>query len=225
MCAHFHSPRIITNGLVLALDAANVKSYPGSGTSSFDLSGNNNTGTLINGVGYNNNNLGSFVFDGVDDYINYNDNSIFNSTLNGNTNWSICYWINPSTNGRVLDRGNLGEDPTGALELNARSISRNNTAGASSTLSTNIIGTGWNHVALTRTSSLLLSWYLNGVFSNSTQHTENYGGSGIWKIGRRAASTDSMYQGNIAQFFIYNKVLSGDEILQNYNATKGRYLL
>ena len=72
MCAHFHSPRIITNGLVLALDAANVKSYPGSGTVWKDLSGNNNNGTLVNGVGYNSGNLGYLAFDGTYDYVSIN---------------------------------------------------------------------------------------------------------------------------------------------------------
>jgi hypothetical protein len=221
--AYFHSPRIITDGLVLALDAANAKSYPGSGTVWTDLSGNGNNGTLTNGPTFSSANLGSISFDGVDDYITYGDNSSFNSTLNGATNWSISYWVNPVTNGRILDRGNLGEDPTGALELNVRTVSRNNTAGGSSTLSTNIIGTGWNYVTLTRTSALLLNWYLNGIFSNSSQLTEDYGGSGIWKTGRRAASTDSMFQGNLSKLKIYNRVLTAAEILQNYNATKGRY--
>ena len=63
-----HSPSIVTNGLVLCLDAANSKSYPGSGTTWTDLSGRGNNGTLVNGVGYNSGNLGSLVFDGVDDY-------------------------------------------------------------------------------------------------------------------------------------------------------------
>jgi len=62
-----HSPKIVTDGLVLCLDAGNPKSYPGSGTTWTDLSGNSNNGTLVNGVGYNGSNLGSLSFDGVDD--------------------------------------------------------------------------------------------------------------------------------------------------------------
>jgi hypothetical protein len=67
--AYFHSPRIVTDGLVLALDAANTKSYPGSGTTWSDLSGNSNNGELVNGITYDDTNLGSLVFDGVDDYV------------------------------------------------------------------------------------------------------------------------------------------------------------
>ena len=63
-----HSPSTVMNGLVLCLDAANSKSYPGSGDTWFDLSGRGNNGTLVNGVGYDSGNGGSFSLDGVDDY-------------------------------------------------------------------------------------------------------------------------------------------------------------
>jgi hypothetical protein len=63
----FTGPNTITNGLVLSLDAANAKSYPGSGNTWFDISGNNNHFTLYNSPSYNT--LGYFVLDGVDDYI------------------------------------------------------------------------------------------------------------------------------------------------------------
>ena len=65
--AFIHSPKISTDGLVLALDTANRKSYPGSGTVWNDLSGNGNNGSLINGPTFNGANGGSIVFDGVDD--------------------------------------------------------------------------------------------------------------------------------------------------------------
>ena len=65
-----YGPKIVTDGLVLCLDAADQNSYPGSGNTWYDLSGNGNNGTLVNGVGYNSGNLGSLVFGGVDDYVN-----------------------------------------------------------------------------------------------------------------------------------------------------------
>ncbi len=63
--AFIHSPKLVTSGLVLCLDAANKLSYPGSGTSWYDLSGNNYNGTLTNGPTFNNGNGGSIVFDGA----------------------------------------------------------------------------------------------------------------------------------------------------------------
>ena len=63
-----HSPKIVTDGLVSYLDAANPKSYPGSGTTWSDLSGNGNNATLVNGPTYSTGSAGSIVFDGVNDY-------------------------------------------------------------------------------------------------------------------------------------------------------------
>ena len=84
-----YSPKIITNGLVLSLDAANNKSYPRSGTTWTDLSGNSNTGTLTNGPSFNDGNQGSIVFDGTDDYVNIP----YNSGLIPN-NLTLSAWIN-----------------------------------------------------------------------------------------------------------------------------------
>ena len=219
---NYYQAPIVTDGLVFAADAGNLVSYESGSATMYSLTGSS-SGSLVNGVGYSSGNGGGWVFDGVDDYVNLGDNETFNSTLNGNTNWSISYWVNPLTNGRILDRGNIVDDPTGALELNVQSVDRNNTGGGSSSLSVNIIGTGWNCITVTRTSSLLFSWYLNGVFSNSSQLTESYGGSGIWKIGRRAFNTSSIYQGNISQIQIYNRALSPSEISQNFNAQRSRF--
>ena len=77
----FAGPEIVEDGLVLALDAGNTKSYPGSGTTWTDLSGNGNNGSLVNGVGYNSGNLGSLSFDGVNDYVNFG--NIFNDVFAG----------------------------------------------------------------------------------------------------------------------------------------------
>ena len=89
-----YNPKIVTDGLVLCLDAANPKSYPGSGTTWYDLSGNGNHGTLINGPTYNSDNKGSIVFDGIDDYVSFT-NPLNQSQLN--QAWTIQGWINISS--------------------------------------------------------------------------------------------------------------------------------
>lgn len=66
----YGGPDIITDGLVFCLDAANSKSYPGTGTAWTDLSGNDNNGTLTNGPTFDSSNGGSIVFDGVNDQVN-----------------------------------------------------------------------------------------------------------------------------------------------------------
>jgi len=75
-------PKIISNGLVLYLDAANNKSYPRTGTTWYDLSGNNNNGTLTNGPTFNSANGGSIVYDGADDSVNL---SLVSSNVNNVT--------------------------------------------------------------------------------------------------------------------------------------------
>ena len=82
-----HSPRIVTDGLVLYLDAANNRSYPGTGTTWSDLVGSNN-GTLNNGPTFSGANGGSIVFDGSDDYINMGD------ILSAPSSLSIFSWVN-----------------------------------------------------------------------------------------------------------------------------------
>ena len=67
-------PRIVTDGLVLAIDAANTKSYPGSGTTWYDISRNNSNGSLVNGSTFSSENLGTVTFNGVDQYYNLEKN-------------------------------------------------------------------------------------------------------------------------------------------------------
>ena len=69
--SNYYGPRIVTDGLIACLDAANTKSYPGSGTVWTDISGNGRNGPLINGPTFNSSNRGSIQFDGTNDYINF----------------------------------------------------------------------------------------------------------------------------------------------------------
>ena len=81
-----HSPKIVTNGLVMCLDAGNTKSYPGSGTTWFNLCGSVN-GTLVNGPTFSSVNGGVIVLDGVNDYINTLSNSQYNYTTITISGW------------------------------------------------------------------------------------------------------------------------------------------
>jgi hypothetical protein len=102
-----HSPSIITQNLVLCLDAANSKSYPGSGTTWTDLSGNGNNGTLANGVGYNSGNGGALVFDGVDDYVSLTSADL---RFGGSNSYTFDFFIkvpHSTTNQTIFSNGNL----------------------------------------------------------------------------------------------------------------------
>ena len=106
----FGSPPIVTNGLVLNLDAANMKSYPKSGTTWRDLSGFNNSGSLTNGPTFNSANGGSIVFDGVNDYVGFNTSASI-STLA----FSISCVVSVDTTNlaymRFISKGNYGFTP------------------------------------------------------------------------------------------------------------------
>ena len=87
--------KIVTDGLILYYDGANPKCYISGNTTSNDLSITQSTGTLTNGVTYDTDNNGSWVFDGIDDYIEISDNNVFNQDIN--TPFSICSWVKADT--------------------------------------------------------------------------------------------------------------------------------
>ena len=90
----YRGPNIVKDGLVLHLDAANYKSYPGSGTTWSDLSGNGNNGTLTNGPTFDSGNRGSIVFDGSNDFVYLSNPS---SLAFGTGDFSIEIWCNPDS--------------------------------------------------------------------------------------------------------------------------------
>jgi len=90
IAANIEYEGIVTDGLVLNLDAGFTTSYPTTGTTWYDLSGNSNNGTLTNGPTFNSSNSGSIVFDGVDDNVQRN-------ALNVGNNFSVGVWAKPTT--------------------------------------------------------------------------------------------------------------------------------
>jgi len=207
----FDGPNVITNGLVLELDAANPKSYSGSGTTIFDLSGNRNHGTLVNGVGFNTNNGGILTFDGVDDYVTVSLNL-------QNTTYSIMGIARYTgvTSQRVIS-SNSGNWLMGwwAGRTNQYYAEAwvNNPAGTAETswicymATGNQPGDSW---ALYRNGNLIAGPNTNG--SN--------GPNGI-RLGGSILGEYSTCQ--VGCVLAYNRVLTDDEIQQNFNALRGRY--
>jgi len=218
-----HSPRIITNGLVLCLDAANRQSYPGSGTAWNNLAGSNN-GTLTNGPTFNSENGGSIVFDGSDDFVQCSGSFTVTAA-------TFVTWIRRNGNQGTYD---------GIL------LSRGTNVTGMFFYSSNQLGYIWNNAVNTYTwnSSLTLpdlTWCMCAISitsnsataylcqstglttaTNSVNHTSTI--LDDIKIGQDDFG-GRFFTGNIAQAQIYNRDLTQAEILQNYNATKGRFLL
>jgi hypothetical protein len=232
MGVNYNSGSIITNGLVLCLDAANSKSYPGSGTTWTDLSGRGNTGTLVNGVGYNSANLGSLSFDGVDDYINCG--NILNFTTESFTFNMFFYITSIITNaydqGPVLFyKGNFaGVGYYCQLSLtNPSNINfvTNQPGTFQYTQSSALISVGtWNCCSVVRNGSSV-KIYINGVDATAVPeiHLNPASSSQDFQI---ASYLVNNINGNIkvSSFQAYNRALSAAEVLQNFNATKSRFL-
>ena len=212
---------IVTNGLVLNIDAGNTRSYAGVGNTAYDIAGTGITASLFNGVGFNNANNGSFSFDGTNDYIEFLPSSIFNL---GTGDFTFLAWhktTNKSGYSTILsiDDGN----GTGIIFYTniGSGVFRNWVAGQARNGNIDICTGIWNLVALTRSSGNCTQ-FVNGV-SDVT-----FSAAGSLSVSGRSLFVGKIlnelyYNGNISQVQIYNKALSSTEILQNYNALKSRY--
>jgi hypothetical protein len=219
-------PNTVTSGLVLELDAGNIKSYPGTGTTWFDKSGNANNGTLTNGPTFNTGSLGSIVFDGVDDYVN----TTFKASISIDNG-------NPFTISAFFKTGNMTQQmlvacpdsPRFYIEVFNRSgvlvshwgIGNNN----NSSTSTAIINLNQIYNYVTTYDGNIAKGYLNGVLTDTdTIGSQSYN-TNFLQIGKYASFLPLYFLGSIYTTQIYNRALSAQEVLQNYNATKSRFNL
>jgi hypothetical protein len=217
-----YNPQIVTSGLVLAIDAANPKSYPGSGTSWNDLSGQNNTGTLVNSPTYNSAN-GTLTFTGTQ-----RADTVKISTI---TEGTFLAWIK---------RKGTQADYTGILFGRYYGLA----TGMGFTSSQNL-GYTWNDAYNTYswTSGLVIpdsQWCMVAITVNSTTGTAYLcQSSGITTavntvshtsvsnfnlvVGYDSASSLRAFIGDIGPVMFYNRALTANEIQQNFNAQRGRY--
>ena len=217
-----HSPRIVTDGLVLCLDAGNTKSYPGSGTAWTDLSGNGNNGTLVNGGGYSGNNLGSLSFDGGDDYIS----TPVAGTFSQITFEFMGFFDDPTLDTLSRRESAFGDWTNGRVHFATRysggAAMHFNVNNVWNTTPTTNLRYGWNHYLLVYdTVNNLKRVYLNNILSSSVGTNGNMI-IGDFRIGV-ATNLNRYYRGNIANFKIYNRALTESEIQQNFNALRGRF--
>ena len=224
----FQGQEIVTNGLVVYLDAADKDSYPGTGTSWDDLTGNENNGTLVNGPSFlSNQNGGIFDFDGADDYVSLG--NVFNYTSEP---FSFGYWVNfdsfstnaPGQGPIIFYKG--GYNTNGYyIQHSASTFSFiTNQSGANQATSgtgVNTIGV-WYYVVITRNGTSVRT-YVNGVDTTSTagSHTNPASSSNNFTLARYATSI--YFNGKISNFVGYNRTLSATEVAQNFNAQRTRF--
>lgn len=236
-----NGPRIVTDGLVLHLDAANNRSYISGSTAWFDLSRNNNTASLINGPSFSSANNGVISFDGT------NDHAIRSIDLSPYDQITVEMWLRPNTttNSIVFEHSTNWNSNTGGFGL---SINDDGSSNVTTICHTNHqSGAGGRNYAftcgttnyschvnifskitdstgrLTYVNGNLLN-FASGVYSTSTATTFNANAfqNHVMYLASRGGSAFFL-NGNIPIFRIYSRKLSAVEVRQNYHANKGRF--
>ena len=224
-----HNPKIVTDGLVLCLDAANPKSYPGSGTTWSDLSKNGNNGTLINGLSYSGDNNGSLTFDGSSDYVSVP----FSSSYTVNNDHTIMIWVKSDSilttanNNRVTPFKNSSgvSSWNPGLWYHGGTI-RGHTTGKYTDLSWTQ-DTNWHMMGqIYYQSTNTLKIILDGVIydgTSTTNYTPQSDATNTLYLGNPITTSTVYFSGNFSSFQAYNRALTESEIKQNFAATRGRY--
>jgi hypothetical protein len=237
-----YGPKIVTDGLVLALDAANTKSYPRSGTDWINLSDASITGSLVGGTTFDGANVGTLVFDGTNDEATL-DRITGVTAFTTSSNYTISCWVyvNTSQNystynykniltrrGRAVDDGRAGGGTNYNLVYQSSSasigVSTANSAGQINFLLAPFETNTWNYVAAVYSwTTSLLTAYVNNqptstplTITGSISGTEDLGIMQSQGIGNNTA-------GKLSMIMIHNRALSQQEVLQNFNATRGRF--
>ena len=223
-----HGADIVRNGLVLHLDAANVKSYPGTGTVCTSIESLKSIGALTNGATFNNINKGSFTFDGSNDRIMLPRISPQGESLN----WTISAWVKYSDIGYnswmiVVDQANYSLVQNYMMWLNSDSPSTGKLLatydGGWQYGTIRMFPNIWYNVTLTRATNTV-KFYLNGNFDvQRTYNNTIANATGEIGIGGHPNNSAYSFNGYISLVTIYNTVLSDLEIRQNFEAIRGRY--
>ena len=223
--------KTVTKGLVLYIDAGNPKSYVSGSTIVTDLVGTQN-GTLTNGVGYSSTAGGCFTFDGANDYIDFG----INTKIQPTAARTISMWIFVDSSNLVgvfYSDGNFYTDRNGItmwIDTGGYRTEITNASAYQLLQHTGYIG---------GTPNMRGSWYYMTVSFNGTTAKSYFNGTLINTYAQTIIPTNGVYptilgtanggstwwlKGNISQCKIYNTQLSDAEVLQNYNATKNRYI-
>lgn len=221
-----HGSQIDRNGLVMHLDAANAKSYTGTGTVWNDLSGQANNGTMINGVVAD---TGFMRFDGVDDTINCGPVSQIGSSL---TELTVSVWLNSNSRSTkcILENGTshasntfyMFQENTNYFTFEVFGDGNYDVVYANYVYQLNV----WYNLVGVWSSGNRVDMYTNGVLSNGTRYgsvsNSVINGNTNMFVGARAG-TSYQFAGNISDVKLYNRALTAQEIQKNFEALRGRY--
>ena len=228
---------IVTDGLILRFDAGNASSYPGSGTTWSNLASSNFDGTLTNGPTFSSDDGGSLVFDGTNDTVttgntlDAGDNSLAGGfQCESGVTFSASAWFKPddvSFYGAIISKsGGTGSQATFTLWYDHRYSTkylRTRLAGTQVTINSGDLTGAWNEVVITWDGSTAKA-YLDGSSINDNVNVGTRGKqTHTFCVGATGSGTNRYFNGNIAEVKVYNDALTAAEVLQNYNALKGRF--
>ena len=223
MAAGFN-PKIVTNGLVFHLDAANIKSYPKTGTSCNDISGQGYTATLVNGIEYENSNLGVFSINNLLEEIHISTN--FNLALG---DFTASAWFRRLGSPNIFDSERIVDKSLAQGFWLGRSGTNTNLWGGGVRENASPFGryitlnSGDWHYLVSRRSGTTHTIFGDGITNTATGTVSN---TALNTVSLRLGAdgrAGSNFNGNIAMVSVYNRALSDSEILQNFNATRGRF--
>ena len=237
------APNIVTDGLVLYLDAANTKSYPGSGTTWTDSTGNNNNADLVNGLTYTTTNTGEIFMDGGDEYLrippssnltNYFSTSSFTiETIVRSTN--VVYprsrhplYLRDTVTSSNIRGWSVGHSSTAtSIEIRVSDGINFSNGYISHTVAES---TPYHRVfTVNRNAGCLTNYYVNG--NNIGAHNASSVTGSIYDETLASFASGLVfgyvwgwrYIGGLSIMRVYNRILTDSEIQQNYNSTKTRF--
>lgn len=216
-----HSPRIVTDGLIMYLDAANPRSYPGSGTAWNDLSGNKNNGTLTNGPTFDSGNGGSINFDGSNDYVE------LGNILNvGTGDFTLEMWYYRETQlntyPKIASKGAYQAGGWRIIDINSSFEFNYGTPQTGVVSSAASVNNRWNHGVITRLNGSLRA-YSNTQGGNSVSFTGDLTTNSYTYQLATSPNGGENWKGRLAIYRHYNIGFTQNMVLQNFNATRSRF--
>ena len=219
-----YNPSAIRNGLLICVDPANPSSYSGSGLTATGLVSGIGA-TLVNGIGFSSSNNGTFILDGSNDYIN---SDAISFDLTGDLSAEVWFNISVSASDwvRVIGKGDGGGRTFGFWYNSPSAVFLYQRYGPSGNVGTSyglsLQTNTWYHVIVTSSGSTH-KLYINGTdVQTQTGAGPFHSSSSTLKVGYGEVHT--YHNGRIGLYRIYNRPLTAQEVLQNYNATKKRYV-
>jgi hypothetical protein len=218
-----HGANLVRDGLILCLDAANVKSYSGSGASWTDITGNGNNATLVNIPTYATTNSGILSFNGTDEYAN---GTLPVFSVGASATIEAMVRLTDVTNlSAIFSHGRSGVSFNMGMVVSVSDLKfRNSTNDHTLSSPTIPINSGqWYHLVLSITPSLTTG-YINSISQGTTNQVITTNAITDYHISRRSSIGSTEYvNGSIGLVRVYNRALSIQEIQRNFNGLRGRY--